>query len=155
MKLGSETYNASFTLDLFRANEVLNARKKHKLAEEVARVIRDGSYEEAGDLVKSVRTVIKILMESSKVIIYELKFSLEEIKPLEDETPYQSIIRVFTQLFVMGKIDMELDMQVSFSGDLRVLADIKLLTEHGYGEDDSGNNLDLPKALSYLRKVYQ
>ena len=152
MKLGSETYNASFTLDLFRANETLNAKKKHKLAEEVARVIKNESYGEAGDLVESVRTVINILMESDKVIVYELKLPLEQIRPLEDETPYQSIIRVFTQLFVMGKIDMEVDVQASFSGDLRVLADIKLLAEHGYGEDDAGNNLDLPKVLSYLRK---
>jgi phosphotransferase system HPr-like phosphotransfer protein len=152
MKLGSETYNASYTLDIFRANEVLNAKKKHKLAEEAALVIKNGSYDEAGDLVRSVRTVIKILMESDKVVIYELKLPLEQIISLEDETPYQSIIRVLTQLFVMGKIDMEVDVQVSFSGDLRVLADIKLLAEHGYGEDDAGNNLDLPETLSYLRK---
>ncbi len=152
MKLGSNTYNASFTLDLFRANETLNAAKKHRLAEEVARVIKNGSYDKAGNLVESVRTVINILMESDKVIVYQLKFPLEQIRPLEDETPYQSIMRVFTQLFVMGKIDMEVDVQASFSGDLRVLADIKLLAEHGYGEDDAGNNLNLPEALSYLRK---
>lgn len=152
MKLGSEIYNASSTLDLFRANETLNARKKRKLAEEVARVIKDGSYNEAGGLVESVRTVIKILMENNKVIVYERKFPLEQIRPLEDETPYQSIMRVFTQLFLMGKIDMEVDVQVSFSGDLRVLAAIKLLAEQGYGEDEFGNNLDLPEALSYLRK---
>jgi len=152
MQLGSKTYNASFTLELFRANEVLNAKKKHRLAEEVARVIKNRSYTEAGDLIESVRTVIKILMESDKVIVYELKSPLEQIRLLEDETPYQSIIRVLTQFFVMGKIDLELDVQASFSGNLRVLADIKLLAEHGYGEDESGNNLDLPEALSYLRK---
>jgi len=152
MKLGSETYNTSFTLDFFRANETLNARKKRKLTEEVVRVIKNGSYDEGCDLVESVHTVIKILMESNKVIVYELKFPLEQIKPLKDETPYQSIMRMFTQLFLMGKIDMEVDVQVSFSGDLRVLADIKLLAEQGYGEDESGNNLNLPEALSYLRK---
>lgn len=154
MKLGSETYNACFTLDLFRANETLNARKKRRLSEEVVRVIENGSYNEAGNLVESVRTVIKILMESNKVIVYELKFPLEQVRLLKDETPYQSIMRVFTQLFVMGKIDMKIDEQVSFSGDLRVLADIKLLAEYGYGEDDSGNNLNLPEVLSYLRKGY-
>lgn len=34
----------------------------------------------------------------------------------------------------------------------RVLEDIKLLAENGYGEDDFGNNLPLPARLSYLRK---
>jgi hypothetical protein len=44
------------------------------------------------------------------------------------------------------------DIEVTFTGDRRVLADINLLADNGYGEDDFGNNLPLPDKLSYLRK---
>jgi hypothetical protein len=43
-------------------------------------------------------------------------------------------------------------MTATFVGDKRVLADIKLLADHNYGEDDFGNNLPLPGRLAYLRK---
>lgn len=52
----------------------------------------------------------------------------------------------------MGKIDINLGMEVKFTGDKRVLGDIKLLAESGYGEDSSGNNVPLPKKLAYLRR---
>jgi hypothetical protein len=45
-----------------------------------------------------------------------------------------------------------MDITVAFAGDQRVLEDIRLLAENGYGEDDFGNNLPLPPKLSYLRK---
>jgi hypothetical protein len=51
----------------------------------------------------------------------------------------------------MGKIDIGIDMTVQFVGDKRVLADIQLLADHGYGEDNFGNNVALPKKLAYLR----
>ena len=44
------------------------------------------------------------------------------------------------------------DPRSRFHGDRRVLADLKLLAEHGYGEDNFGNNIALPPALSYLRR---
>jgi hypothetical protein len=37
-------------------------------------------------------------------------------------------------------------------GDKRVLSDIQLLAQHGYGEDNYGNNVPLPKQLTYLRR---
>jgi len=40
---------------------------------------------------------------------------------------------------------------VRCKGDKRVLDDIRLLAENGYGEDDSGNNIDLAPELGYLR----
>ena len=56
------------------------------------------------------------------------------------------------QLLTLGKIDVTVELNVSFAGDRRVLEDIRLLAEHGYGEDDFGNNLPLPERLAYLRK---
>ncbi len=48
--------------------------------------------------------------------------------------------------------NVEMDISVAFSGDRRVLEDIKVLAKNNYGEDDFGNNLPLPEELTYLRK---
>jgi hypothetical protein len=53
---------------------------------------------------------------------------------------------------VTGKIDIGTTIKVVFVGDKRVLADIKLLADNGYGEDSFGNNIPLPEGLTYLRK---
>ena len=52
----------------------------------------------------------------------------------------------------MGKIDIVTNMKVTFIGDKRVLEDIRLLAEAGYGEDSFGNNIPLPEQLKYLRQ---
>ena len=44
------------------------------------------------------------------------------------------------------------DLTVTFIGDKRVLADVDALARHGYGEDAFGNNVLLPRELSYLRR---
>jgi hypothetical protein len=56
------------------------------------------------------------------------------------------------RLLAMGKIDVDTKMTAKFIGDKRVLADIKLLAESGYGEDKFGNNVPLPEKLPYLRR---
>ena len=56
------------------------------------------------------------------------------------------------QLLALGKIDIDIDLTATFIGDKRVLADIKLLAESGYGEDQFGNNIPLPEELVYLRR---
>jgi hypothetical protein len=47
---------------------------------------------------------------------------------------------------------VESHITVIFEGDKRVLNDIKLLAESGYGEDKFGNNVPLPEKLGYLRR---
>jgi hypothetical protein len=165
MKLNGETYNAGVTLDLFRANEKINAGKKrwlraevHKLglddrAETPARSAgRPDEGEETKDMERLAQSAIHALFSQNKLVLYERNLSLSEIKPLPDETTSEYVTRVLIQLLTMGKIDVVLDIDVTFTGDQRVLQDIKLLAEHGYGEDDFGNNLPLPKKLSYLRR---
>ena len=55
------------------------------------------------------------------------------------------------RLLAIGKIDINVELRAKFTGDKRVLADIKLLAESGYGEDNFGNNIVLPEKLVYLR----
>ena len=50
-----------------------------------------------------------------------------------------------------SKLDVHSDLTVVFKGDSRVLSDLKILAENGYGEDKFGNNIVLPAALRYLR----
>ena len=52
----------------------------------------------------------------------------------------------------MGKIDIGIDVTAQFVGDKRVLSDIQALAQCGYGEDNYGNNVPLPKQLAFLRR---
>jgi phosphotransferase system HPr-like phosphotransfer protein len=50
-----------------------------------------------------------------------------------------------------GKIHKENITEVTFEGDTRALADIKILASVNYGEDTMGKGVLLPKELKYLR----
>jgi hypothetical protein len=152
MKMSGESYNAGVTLDLFRANEKINASKRRFIADEVARVHTTCKYRESDDMLGAVRSIIHTLFEEKKLFLTNQDFSLKEIDPLQDETECQYAVRVVMRLFTMEKIDIPIAMKVVFSGDRRVLDDIKLLAENGYGEDSFGNNLALPRKLQYLRR---
>ncbi|MCP3901677.1 MAG: HPr family phosphocarrier protein, partial [Desulfobacteraceae bacterium] len=49
-----------------------------------------------------------------------------------------------------GKIKKENIEEITFSGDLRALTDIKVLSEINYGEDSMGKGIPLPTELTYL-----
>ena len=49
-----------------------------------------------------------------------------------------------------GKIKKENIEEVTFTGDLRALADIKVLSDVNYGEDTMGKGIPLPVELTYL-----
>ncbi|HUV06831.1 MAG TPA: hypothetical protein VMX75_03815 [Spirochaetia bacterium] len=152
MNLEGETYNAGVTLDLFRANEKLIARKRRLIAEEVHSLSSCQGRAEKQDAHACIRRAIQSLFEQNKLVLYERNLHIDGLQPLDGETKAEFTIRALNQLLAMGKIDVEMETPVSFSGDRRVLEDIKLLAETGYGEDDFGNNLPLPEKLAYLRK---
>jgi hypothetical protein len=84
-------------------------------------------------------------------VIYESPLPLEDLAPDEGETLSQFAVDEITRMLAMGKIDIRSEITVTFRGDKRVLADIRLLAEHGYGEDAFGHNIPLPEKLAYLR----
>jgi phosphotransferase system HPr-like phosphotransfer protein len=49
-----------------------------------------------------------------------------------------------------GKIKKENIEEIMFTGDLRALSDIKVLSEVNYGEDSMGKGIPLPAELTYL-----
>jgi hypothetical protein len=153
MELDGKVYDASSPLELFRANEKINAQKRRWLASEVVRMSLvqeiNGHGYKTDD---AIRYIVLRLAGSSKLILYEQPLQLPEVPINQEGTLLEKIVDSIAQLLAMGKIDAESNLEATFTGDKRVLLDIKLLAESGYGEDNFGNNIPLPKKLSYLRQ---
>ncbi len=152
MHLDQEVYNARLPLDLFRANEKINAQKRRWLKKEIGdlKLVQ----EEAGDMDIDaiVLGVVLTLAGRGKLIMYEQPLQLPEEPARKQGTLFEMIIDEMARLLAMGKIDVESPITATFVGDKRVLNDIKLLAESGYGEDKFGNNVALPDKLGYLRR---
>ncbi len=152
MTIEGESYDAVSPLELFRANEAINAKKRRWLAQEIGRIV-DGTEERLGDdLVRAVRNVLTRLSDEAKVILYEQPIACIEEQPGEGQPVLSFIVDAVARLQALGKIDIVRTVTATFRGDRRVLADIELLAAHGYGEDAYGNNVALPEALDYLRR---
>ena len=152
MTLEDETYDAASPLELFRANELINAKKRRWLAAEIGRLV-DGDDEHLGDdRARVVRSVLMRLAEEAKVILYEQPLPPVEGQPGEGQPALSFIVDAVARLQALGKIDIVTSLTATFRGDRRVLADLQLLAANGYGEDAYGNNISLPPALSYLRR---
>jgi hypothetical protein len=153
MSLEDETYDAAMPLELFRANEKINAMKRRWLAAEIARILPQTVTPSAPHGGREVRRVLLGLAEQSKILIYEQPLPVAETFQ-DDATAARLSVVVdeVTRLQALGKIDIHTDLRVTFRGDLRVLADIQSLAECGYGEDAYGNNIALPTQLGHLRR---
>ncbi len=154
MELDGQSYDASSPLELFRANEKINASKRRWLAREIAELPlrpRPGAEE---SLRVGVLEVILALAERSKLIIYEQPLSLSSASALDPrkDSLLEAVTAEIIRLQATGQVDISTDLTVAFSGDKRILADLELLAEHGYGEDSFGNNIPLPNELAYLRR---
>lgn len=151
MELDGQYYDANSPMDIFRANERINARKRRWLATEIGNLRL--SLEEPNDhqVRAAVLDVVLKLAEQGKLIIYQQPLNLS------DEFSQESILleKVTTEiarLLATGQIDIQTDLSIAFTGDKRVLSDLELLARSGYGEDSFGNNITLPKELAYLRR---
>ena len=152
MRLVDDIYDASAPLDLFRANEKINAQKRRWLAEEIVRLELVPETLDSADLVSVVRSVALALAAKGKLILYEQPLQLPDRLCPGEGTLIERVTNETGRLLAMGKIDIGTDITAQFIGDKRVLADIKLLAENGYGEDSFGNNIALPEKLIYLRR---
>jgi hypothetical protein len=152
MEMDGEIYDASSPLGLFRANEKINARKRRWLATEVVRLKLAEQQNDQSDFNAIIREVVLTLAGQSKLILYEQPLQLPEEPARAQGTLLEKIVDEMARLLAIGKIDVDTQMTARFIGDKRVLADIKLLAESGYGEDKFGNNISLPEKLTYLRR---
>jgi hypothetical protein len=152
MELEGQPYDAGAPLELFRANEKINAWKRRWLAREVAVLpLRDDACERE-QLRTKVLDVVLTLAERGQIVIYEQPLRLSETLGEREGTLLEQVTAELARLQGSGQIDINTGLTITFSGDRRVLADIELLARHGYGEDNFGNNIALPKGLSYLRR---
>ncbi len=152
MNMEGDTYDASSPLELFRANEKINAHKRRFLAEEIIKLDMVSQKINGTNCYAVIRNVIMTLAEHGKIVIYEQPLKIEQ-KPLQCEANLlERVTDEIAKLLVTGKIDIVTDINAGFVGDKRVLEDIKLLANCGYGEDTFGNNIPLPEQLQYLRQ---
>jgi len=151
MEMEGEAYDASSPLELFRANEKINAEKRRWLVQQIVeqKLIETADTKELRSL---VRDIVSRLAEQKKLILYEQPLELPAEPARSEGTLLEKVTDELARLLALGKIDIEAKLAVRFVGDKRVLADIKLLAESGYGEDNFGNNIPLPEKLVYLRR---
>jgi hypothetical protein len=152
MELGGETYDAGTPLELFRANEKINAEKRRRLADEIGHMNICNGKQLDQDMVDAVQQIIHTLADKRELVIYERPLPLEELQPDEGESLAQFAVDEIARLLAHGKIDIVSEISVTFEGDRQVLDDLELLAENGYGEDNFGNNIPLPEQLRYLRR---
>jgi hypothetical protein len=152
MQMDEEDYDACSPLELFRANEKINAQKRRWLASEIVRLKLVQEQAGRSDISAIVRGVVLTLAERGKLILYEQPLQLPEEPTGKEGTLLEKVTDEMARLLAMGKIDVDANLTATFIGDKRVLADIKLLAESGYGEDNFGNNVPLSEELGYLRR---
>jgi hypothetical protein len=96
-------------------------------------------------------------MREGKLISYE-ELSLDDViceteeKSVRPEDVTIFVSKEIKRLMTAGKIDIRIDVYATFTGDQRALKDIETLARAHYGEDEKGNNIELPPEIDYLRK---
>lgn len=152
MELEEECANAALPLEIFRINEKINAVKRRLLAQRVAAL---GLAEPEGtteDLRQAIHSGILQLAQQGLLVIYQQPLELTEQAGQQEDLLLKCLTDEIRRLLAEAQLDIRADMKVTFTGDRRVLEDLKLLAESGYGEDRFGNNIPLPTKLAYLRR---
>lgn len=152
MQLCDETYDASSPMDLFRANEKINAIKRKNINKEIACSAMIPNAPGIHRINEVLMDVIMELASKKKLMLYEQPLTLREGFENNERTLFDQIVEEIARLQAMGKIDVDISLTATFTGDKRVLEDIKVLADCGYGEDSFGNNILLPDKLVYLRR---
>jgi hypothetical protein len=151
MECGGVTYNAGVPMDFFRANEWINRQKREFVYAQLAALPLARIEQEAGDRRLALRDTLFRLAERRTIVIHEHPLPLDGLVGQAD-VPFDEVLRsAIAALLAERKINIESDILVRFTGDRRVLQDIRILAKSGYGEDAAGNNTVLPETLGYLR----
>lgn len=152
LEMDGDRYDASVPLELFRVNEKINSIKRKRILQEAAQLPIMQDMSDLDDIKIAMRIVFFALLEERKIILYDRVFCAKDLDPKPGESLPEYVKRAVIHCMAIGKIDVETDITVDFVGDKRVLEDIKLLAESGYGEDSFGNDVMLPEDLAYLRR---
>ncbi|MCK5675208.1 MAG: HPr family phosphocarrier protein, partial [Spirochaetales bacterium] len=98
MEMGDEQYNASSPLELFRANEKINAEKRRYIRRLVDSntFLEDFHNHAAREWPKMLQLVILDLMDKEDIILYEKNLSMKGNLPEEEESPEEFFKRIIT-----------------------------------------------------------
>lgn len=154
MVLDGQEYDASSTLDLFRANEQINALKRRKIADTLAKrpELQKPAPSDPKERVDTLHLLFIQLVKEQFIVLYDTNLDFEGIDVAPDTALAGLAGRYMKHYAALGKIDIEADISVEFRGDNRALRDLEILANNGYGEDRMGNNTVLPEEISYLRR---
>lgn len=154
MFLGDKEYNAGSSLDLFRANEAINAEKRRHIADMLNRQddLQVEMPQDSDERTRELQLLFVRLMNEGSIVLYDSRLSFDDINIEEEATLAEFAARYVVHLMSVAKMDIRSDMTVTFVGDSRALGDLEILARNGYGEDDMGNNIVLPDELSYLSR---
>lgn len=154
MKLDDETYDASSPLNLFRANEAINAAKRRRVTAMLDKdpALKESIPEDADERTRELQLLFVRLMNEGSIVLYDTDLSFDDLQYEEEATLAEFASRYVVHLMSVAKMDVTSDITVTFEGDSRALNDLKILAENGYGEDYMGNNIVLPDELSYLSR---
>ncbi|MEX2442492.1 MAG: hypothetical protein WD492_02720 [Alkalispirochaeta sp.] len=154
MHMDDEEYDASSPMDLFRANEAINRVKRRRIAEMLSKLpeLQRPIPEDSDELVRELQLVFVRLMNEGQIIMYDTDLSFGELEVEQDTTMADLVARAVRHFMSIAKVDVQSAITVRFVGDSRALKDLRILAEHGYGENRMGNNVVLPQELSYLSR---
>jgi hypothetical protein len=154
MYLDGEQYNAASPLDLFRANEAINAMKRRYIADLLSKrpELQHPVPKEEEERKKELQILFLEMMKADQLMVYELNIPIDEVSPVGDETVAEFASRCIKHFQSLAKVDVNSNLTVTFEGDNRSLNDLRILAENGYGEDRFGNNIVLTEELAYLRR---
>ncbi len=150
-------YDASLPMNLFLANEWINQLKRQFIGNELSRMnetiaaLQRQLDQEETTPANAALELIRQMANANllRVLVYPL--DLEPIVKSSTAPTLQELMQsVIATLHAQRKINILFDCKVTFRGDVRVLQDIQVLAENGYGENETGANIPLPRELSYL-----
>ncbi|MDX9980327.1 MAG: hypothetical protein RBU25_09915 [Lentisphaeria bacterium] len=150
MELAGSTYNPGSIFDLFRANEAIQKTKREQICDLVAAENTDHALAADSTPETEVRRVLLSLAVERKIVIHE-ELVFDKLKLSHDRRLFDLVADAVFHFLRTGRIDVETNLVATFRGDKRVLHDIQLLAENGYGEDERGRNLPMPPGLEYLK----
>lgn len=154
MELDGQEYDAAQPFDLFRANEAINAVKRRQAADMLDREseLQQPVPEDPEERNRELQLLFLRLMREGHIMVYDSDVRFEDLEAEAGETLAEFAARYVVHLMSVGKLDVQSDITVRFSGDSRAVNDLEILANNGYGEDDIGNNIVLPPELSYITR---
>ncbi len=152
---GNSEYNAENTFELFRVNGWIDQQKRSYIYRELDSLdlqeIEEKIQHQSITRDEGIISVIRQLAMKNMINILHYPLPIAPIIENRHDTLREMTKEVIIRLHAQRALTILFDIKIKFCGDIRVLNDLRLLAENSYGENESGSNIALPRALSYLK----